>query len=114
MEKDVLEINATPFMKFEEMIYIQAALKENISGIFLMWVGINYPGSPPELKCFAIIFMSMFMPSKLSNKDYGGPGTESCCIQGIQEMTRECVSLMVTYTEHPSGYQNSNSINNYF
>lgn len=45
------------------------------------------------------------MPSKLSNKDYGGPGTESCYIQGVQEMARECVSLMVTYTEHPSGYR---------
>ena len=85
-------------MKFKEMIYTQAALKENISGIFLMGVSINYPWSPPELKCFAIIFMSVLVPTKLSNKDYGDAGTESCCIQGVQEKARERVSLMVTYT----------------
>lgn len=85
-------------MKFEAMIYTQAALKENISGIFLMWVGINYLWSPLELKCFAIIFTSVLMPTKLGHKDYVDPGTESSCIQGGQEMARERVSLMITCT----------------
>lgn len=61
-----------------------------------MQVGKYYSWSPIELKCFAM-FMSVPMPTKVSNKDYRAKGTESCCRQGVEEMAKECVSFVITY-----------------
>lgn len=64
------EINAIPFIKFKEVIYTQATLKVYISGSFYVgWYKLSL--SPLELKYFAIFFMSVSMPTTLSNKDYG-------------------------------------------
>ena len=64
-------------------------------GVFLLWVGINYPWSPLELKCFAIIFMSVPMATKLCNKDHSGSiRTAFCCRHEVQN-----VSPMWLYTD---------------